>query len=86
MPTQFSNALSKIWLPEAIKEQGLLDGVLLVTGRDFMQVSPSKEIASLILQLRGRVILDVKEAISDKRRAVRDHSIGALIQLAYDEV
>jgi hypothetical protein len=84
--TEFSNALSTIWLPEAVKNRGMLDGILLVSGRDLMQVAPNKELGNLILQLRGRLIFDAKEALADKRRAIRDESIGTLIELAFDEV
>jgi hypothetical protein len=84
--SEFPNALSTIWLPEAIKERGLLDGTLLLSGRDLMQVAPNKELSSLILQLKGRLILDVNEAIGNEQRAMRDESIGTLLELAFDEV
>lgn len=68
----------------------MLNGILLEAARDFTDtaadVTQTKSPRALILYLRGNLICSVCAAINDEGPVVRDETIAALLNLAFDEV
>ena len=68
----------------------MLNGILLEAARDYTDTAPdvtqTKSFRALILYLRGNLICSVSAAINDEGPAVRDETIAALLNLAFDEV
>lgn len=84
-PAAIAGPLSTIWFPHAVKDLAMLNGILLSAARDFAD-STQTNLESLTLQLRGKLICSVNAAINSEGPAVRDETIAALLNLAFDEV
>jgi hypothetical protein len=84
-PTAIAGPLTTIWVPHAIKDLAMLNGILLSAARDFADATRTN-LDSLILQLRGNLICSINAAINNEGPAMRDETIAALLNLAFDEV
>jgi hypothetical protein len=63
----------------------MLNGILLSAARDFADATRTN-LQRLTLQLKGNLICSVNAAINNEGPAVRDETIAALLNLAFDEV